>query len=764
MSRLADLQNVLEQPRVSALEALGVAPVLDSAGHARVVAGSNALVAQLRQGNGRQVALRIVAPGADAGDWSVRYSALAAMQAVEGLRRLPLGIRRLAVNAGPVRDLVPGARAAQLMEWIGGPTLLAAIERAARAGNADVIRALATGLVQMWNDLQPVSFVHADLTAQNVMVRGDGQLVLVDLDSASWDSAPFGPGPGGRPGYVIDQFEADAVQRDAFAMLVIQASLRAIADNPGLRARFGDAPARIDGTLLFSAFDLNDPARSLALAEARHHARPDTLRLLEGLVATLVGGKTELVDALDLVPNLRVPVALTERSGYSTWLPPQSGWGEAPSPDHHSTWSTPSEVDVNLPSRPASESSWNQSWQPAGPEASLVDESEVAPRLADLRAALDEGNESEVIRLWAILAEDDHAALVAAEVEDVIATGYERRLKAEAAAGHDPGVVTIADEWEQRLIPLGAGARDLSRQAQERLDVRADLDAALAAEDDDALAELAISGRLVVLGDTDRGTLRKVLQSLERPALLRAFDTDDDHLILEAWDPELFDQSDGSFLDLLDRVQLAETRVNWLRNARSALKRRNPEHLRDLLLDPPYGAIDRLSAGERRRMLKTIESRKALDALRSAVDGNDDAAVITALNAVERIGARIEDRATWQKIQRVVERISAIEEVVAAAEAQPPDHARLAHLLPTIRALGLQDDPRLGGPERVAEMEIQVVRFAHLRRIRAAIARDNDIAILAAVDPDPHNATALLTDEERDRVGLARRSRRRLGG
>ncbi len=758
MSRLADLQNALEQPRVSALEALGVAPVLDNAGRARIVAGSNALVAQLRQGNGRQVALRIVASGPDAGDWSVRYSALSAMQAVEGIKRLPRDIRRLPINSGPVRELLPGARAAQMMEWIGGPTLLAAIERAANSGNAEVIRALATGLVQMWNDLQPLSFVHGDLTAQNVMVRQDGQLVIVDLDSASWEGAPFGPGPGGRAGYIVDQFQADATQRDAFAMLVMQASLRAIADNPGLRARFGDAASRPDGTLLFSAFDLGDLDRSLAMAEARHHARQDTAQLLDGLEAAVGGGRTELIDALELIPSLQVPASLTERRGFATWRTPEPSWGSHRPPDEHPTWSAPpvhhapaGDLDEEAPA-------WTQSWRPVEPE-SVPDA--VAPALSDLRAALEEANESEVIRLWALLADDVRAPLLAAEVEDVVAAGYERRLQAEATAGRDPGVVTIADEWEQRQIPLSPEARELARRAQERLEVRSELDAALASDDDDALAELAISGRLVVLGDTDRGSLRKVLQALERPTILRAFESDDDYLIIETWDPDLFDQADARFLDLHDRVQLAEERVAWLAEARSALKRRNPDRMMDLLLDPPYGAIDRLSAGERRRMLKSIESRKALDALQVAVASDDDATVISALNAVERIGARIPERATWQKIQRVVERISLVEDVVAAAEAQPSDHVQLAHLLPTVRALGLETDPRLGGPERMAELEAQVVRFAHLRRIRAAITRDNDIAILAAVDPDPHNATALLTDDERARVETARKNRRR---
>jgi DNA-binding TFAR19-related protein (PDSD5 family) len=276
------------------------------------------------------------------------------------------------------------------------------------------------------------------------------------------------------------------------------------------------------------------------------------------------------------------------------------------------------------------------------------------------------------------------------------------------------------------------------------------------------LAELAVSGRLVVLGDTDRSTLRKVLQAIEHPSLEQALATDDDLLILAAWDPDLFDGADGEMLDTVDRVKLAETRVAWLGSARVALKQRNPALMIELLVDPPAGAIERLSPGERRRMLKEIESRKALATLQEAVTNDDDAAVISALNAVERIGARITERTIWQRIQQVVERVELVDEVIAAAAQEPMDRAKLAHLLPAVRALGLERDPRFGEPDWFEQLESQVVRYAHLRRIQAAISRDNDIAILTAIEPDPHQAVELLRPEERQRVEIARSNRRRL--
>jgi hypothetical protein len=432
--------------------------------------------------------------------------------------------------------------------------------------------------------------------------------------------------------------------------------------------------------------------------------------------------------------------------------------------DHRSvhyqyTWPVEIEANEVAVDEEKTPSDWTSSWQlpdePSPPEVPSV-------TVADLRGALDEGNHSEVIRLAGLLADDPAAALLAARVEQVIADGYERRVRAEAAAGRDASVVSVVDEADRRQIPLGAELQRMARAAQDRIDVRAELEAAIATGDDEALAELAVSGRLVVLGDTDRSTLRKVLQAIERPSLEQALASDDDLLILAAWDPELFGDADDDLLNASDRVKLAESRVAWLESARAALKQRNPSVMIELLVDPPAGAIERLSPGERRRMLKEIESRKALASLQEAVSNDDDAAVISALNAVERIGARIPERAIWQRIQQVVERVELVDEVIAAAEREPMDRAKLARLIPAVRALGLERDPRFGDPDRFERLDREVVRYAHLRRIQAAIARDNDIAILTAIEPDPHQAGELLQPEERLRVERAQANRRRL--
>ena len=337
---------------------------------------------------------------------------------------------------------------------------------------------------------------------------------------------------------------------------------------------------------------------------------------------------------------------------------------------------------------------------------------------------------------------------------------YDRRVLEEAKRRHDAAVLAIDEEARDRHIPLGQKARAAVRLARERTEVQQLLDTALATGDRQQLADLAVSGQLVVLGDADRRSLQQVLQAIEWPGIQRAVETDDDLLITAAWDDELFQESNLVDPAITARVELAHRRLDWLAKARDALRRRETSTMRELLMDPPEGAAERLSPAERRRIRRSIEGQQAVVDLRSALKSGDDQAIVSALNKVERVGARVTDRATWSEIQRVVERVAIIDDLVEASEADPPDHARLAQLLPTIKALGLDHDPRLEDGNLVARMEEYVVKMAHVRRIQAAIARDNDVAIVAASVPDPRNALEMLSDVERNRVASAIKARR----
>ncbi len=769
--RLAQFQNALAERRVPALAELHARSVLDKAGRPHVVAGNNALVARLRRADGGDVALRIVASGRKDREMAIRYAALAEFQLAHSLSRLPAAINRIQAGVPALavmgmdtdRDATGSTDVFAIsMEWITGPTLLQGVDRAANAGNAEVIRALAGAFVQCWNDLQRVDFIHGDYTAQNLLVRSNGQLACVDLDGAAWNEAPFGPTGEGTPGYRHPTLYRDASLRDAFAALVIVTSLAVIADAPELRTLYGDPPSAIDGSLLFSAWDLADPSISRAFADATERATPPTRALLEGLQNASTGYAADVYDACGLLPRMKMPsrAMFEAASADSGW---DTGWDIGPVVDrmraHYSdTWitgaPTAEEANAGFMNAPASAAAPPEPVDGAVYAASAT-ENVTGDDIAELTTALRRNDEAEVVRIWSQIGHDPLARLLAGDVEQVIAAGYDRRVLSESRRKRDSAVLAVSAEAHDRQIPLGPQARVVVRQANERTAVRAELAAALARGDRLKLAELAVSGQLVVLGDADRQSLQLVLQAIEWPALQRAIQTDDDVLIASAFDDELFEGSGLLDSGVTERVNLARRRVQWLGAARAALAKRDTAQLRELLIDPPEGAPERLSSPERRRIRRAIERRHAVAELESAIQGHDEGAIIVALNRVERVGARISDRATWARVQQVVERVSIIDELLSAAEAQPLDHVRIAQLIPALKALGLERDPRLGDDQLVERLEAHVIRMAHVRRIRSAIARDNDLAIVVAAVPDPRNALDMLSEPERDRVAAA---------
>lgn len=765
MVTLAQFQNALAADDVPVVSALDAKVVRDSAGKPVVLAGNNALVARLRRTDGHDIALRILASPDKGSDWAVRYSALAAFQREVQSSRIPRDIDVLRGVGSSVADRGGGGPKAISveMEWIAGPTLAQAADRAARAGNSSVLKALSTAFVRLWNDMVGLELVHADLTPANIIVRSNGQLVLVDFDDASWANAPFAPSGDGTPGYRHPNHGRQADIRDPFGALVILSSLAALADDPDIRTGRGRRVDDPDGILLFSPWDLANAHTSRGVHEALRRVKPQSAALIQGLVTACTGTFDDVLGALSAVPGLRLPLSYqpTDPERGDGWsLPPSVARIRA----HYSdTWSQEDDATSSRDAVPMRRErtgltaeawpSWSTTEQEQAPSVTAGD-------IEELKAAITRNDEAEVIRIWSAVSDDPIAALLAADVEGVLATSYDRRVLEEARHQRDAGVIALGNEAAARNIPLGPRARTTVRQARERVEVQARLDQALMTNDRDELARLAVSGQLVVLGDTDRASLERVIQAIEWPVLERAIAADDDVLIDAAFDDELFGPGASVPEDVRERVELARVRLRWLSDVRDALAKRQTERLGELFIAPPDGAADRLGTGERRRIRRHIEQAQAVAHLGRELERGDEAGIVSALNRVERVSARISDRATWKAIQQVVERVTLIDDLLDAAQENPPDYGRLAQLLPAIHALGLEQDPRLGRSDFVAGLEQQLVRMAHVRRIQAAIARDNDIAIVTSAVPDPHNATDLLTEAERDRVAAAIKARR----
>lgn len=145
-----------------------------------------------------------------------------------------------------------------LMDWVDGVTMDAYI-----AGNYTDNYAMSMLCYQFcrmasWLRSQPIA--HGDIKPDNIMVRADGSLVLVDYDGMfvpamkGRKSPTIGTRDFSHPLRTADDFDETI---DDFSLASIALSLKAIALKPTLLDEYG-APDR----LLFSASDYSNPAAS----------------------------------------------------------------------------------------------------------------------------------------------------------------------------------------------------------------------------------------------------------------------------------------------------------------------------------------------------------------------------------------------------------------------------------------------------------------------------------------------------------------------
>jgi serine/threonine protein kinase len=757
MTVLNTFSNALRHHSVSATA--DERAVLGPDGEPAVIVGRDALVTRVRRANGQNAALRVPLDARAGGDWPIRYAALERFRADSRVgARLPAGIavKRDALATGTDAEGGVGLPAVS-MEWIDGPTLLDAVDRACSVRNTGILTAIYRALLDAVNDARVAGFVHGDLAADNLMIRPTGQMAFIDLDGATWRDAPCGVAGRGTPGYRHPGGNGrQPSSRDEFATLVLLASLLILSEQPELRRQYGDPPHVQGGALLFSAWDISDPSTSRLFGLLRGSVRPATRTVLDALASACAADPDEAATFTAGVAGLKPFPKADEPRNWS------AGWTQSPFSD---------DVENVLPSLRA-----RMGAQPAPapqPMDALGQETVQTPAAAPrfdgnlevwrdrLQRAIDRNDDLTVSRLWPSLKHDPAVQTMAYAVAEIIAGGYDKRIAQEAKRGRDDLVARLAEDARHHGLAISTESRKSARAARERLATRHALEQALAHNEQQALADLAISGRLAELGDADRESVRRVLRALEWPNLSRALDSDDDRLILGAYDEELFSQSDALEQTVRERIELARQRSSWLEEVRASLRRRDAHLLARSFAKPPPGAESRLSTAERKRAFRLIERERAIAELNTAIQERDEAKIIAALGFVERVGARIGDRADWSIVKRVVDRVSLIHDLKEAVEARPVDYGRIARLLPAIRALGLEGDPRLTGPIEPRHLARELVRNAHLRRIRIALKRDDDVAIAVAALPDPYDAYHLLRTDEQLRVDLALQNRNR---
>ena len=145
-----------------------------------------------------------------------------------------------------------------LMDWIEGETMETYV--AANYTDTHAMSMLCYRFCKMAAWLRSQSFAHGDIKPDNIMVRPDGTLTLVDYDGMfvpamkGQKSPTVGTKDFSHPLRTINDFDETI---DDFALASIALSLKAISLNPSLLQTYG-ASAR----LLFSAADYMDLSKS----------------------------------------------------------------------------------------------------------------------------------------------------------------------------------------------------------------------------------------------------------------------------------------------------------------------------------------------------------------------------------------------------------------------------------------------------------------------------------------------------------------------
>ena len=145
-----------------------------------------------------------------------------------------------------------------LMDWIEGKTMETYI--AANYTDTHAMSMLCYRFCKMAAWLRSQSFAHGDIKPDNIMVRPDGTLTLVDYDGMfvpamkDQKSPTVGTKDFSHPLRTIDDFDETI---DDFALASIALSLKAISLNPSLLNEYGASDR-----LLFSAADYLDLSKS----------------------------------------------------------------------------------------------------------------------------------------------------------------------------------------------------------------------------------------------------------------------------------------------------------------------------------------------------------------------------------------------------------------------------------------------------------------------------------------------------------------------
>ncbi len=606
------------------------------------------------------------------------------------------------------------------MEWIEGPTLIEAVDRAARQGEKRVLNALANSWLRAVSANREVEFSHGALTGQNVMVDLERGPVFVDYDTAWWPGAVSISKAKPPAAYSHPRGVASAPERrDDFAALLIYTSLRALALDPSLREEFGDSPARIDGAILFAPSDLAHPGKS-KLFDRLRQLPDDEFQGVLGILREACRAAVDAVPPIDDAWQAARAAVVDLRAA----PPPPPEALSAPPVAAEATWYNVVPLD----------SSDNQ--------------------VGDFIAAVIDRDSATVVNLWPAVRQAPEVIPFAIQATNLATEHVRLRITNATVTSDDDEIIAAIEQAESLVIAVQPAARRAYRKALHQSDLRAHLIEALEADDRQSLADMAASGELDELRGISRSAESAVRLAIKWQQLQKALDLDSDTQILAIPVEELLVEPGYLSEEDKERISLAQGRRRWLQNVRKALASRDAVAVADLMAAKPPGGNDLLGPSEKRRSSRLIAQRRASVRLREALTTGDDRKLVDAMNDMESTGALLPADLDWSSIQSVADRLSIVASIRRAATANPPDYARLSRMLPAAREAFGVAQPYLGHGLDFARLELEVRREAHGERLREALRSDDVNAILTAASPDPYGAIATLTQDEQQRVAV----------
>lgn len=726
MPTIATFDHAMLRPgrNIAAFRALGGGSITMSGAHQPFrIAGHEAVVYRLENAAPGYVALRCFLTDTLDNAVLARYQRLSKDATLRRLRASEYSPLVQFVHLFPEGLLLPGPDFRSLnepliaMEWIEGPTLIEAVDRAARQREHRVLHALANSWLRAVAANREVEFSHGSLTGQNVLIDLERGPVFVDYDTAWWPGAVTVSKSKPPAAYSHPRGVASAPERrDDFAALLIFTSLRALALDPTLRDEFGDPPARLDGAILFSASDLASPNKSKLFERLRALA-DDEFQSVLGIL------REACRSAVDAVPPID-----------DAWQAARAAVVEVRT--------QPEPVSSPLPPLPAPTVAAEASWFGVAPQTNLD------AQTAEFVEAVVERDSARVVELWPAVRQSPEVIPYAIQATNLVSEFVRRRVSRAMDERDDNEIVAAVEQAQALVIAVPPAARRAYRRALRQVDLRAQLIDALEQDDRQQLADMVVSGEIDQLGGLSRSAEQAVRLSLKWQHLQQAIDLDSDEQILACSLDELLGEAGYVSQEDKDRIALAQGRRRWLQSVRTALADRDAVALADLTAAQPDGVDSLLGPSEKRRISRLIAQRRAGIRLRDALASGDDRKLVDAMNDIEATGARLPSDIDWAGIQTVADRLSIVASIRRAAKSNPPDYARLGRMLPAAReAFGLST-PYLGHGLDFATLETDVRRAAHRERLREALRSGDHQSILTAATPDPYNAIATLDPNE----------------